>query len=710
MQKHGGFDLFNPHAPCVCCNNPWSRAESGADAFAVVCGECPPPADVAFTPADLDTSKSPHDDFFEYANGGWMKSNPIPPEYPNWNTFLALHTQNQERLKAMLAELQQKAAEVATAGGAAADDEATKLALFYAAAMDEDAVEAAGTTPMVPLLKLCTAAKDPAQRVAALGQLYSEFGVSAFFNVGADPDAKNSDHCIAQVAQGGLGLLDRDYYFDEDKADKRELYKAHVAKVLQLIVPEAYAEDGSAAVAAEAVYALELALATSHMTKTEKRDPEATYNKMSLGALVELGGEGGFEFSAWFDAIGKPTATVGDVNVCNVEAVKAVGALIPTVEPATLEHYLRWHTAKAWSSHLPKAFVDAEFEFYEKVLSGTQELKPRWKRAMAMTESALGEALGKLYCAKFFDEGCKAKALTIVENVRAALEGRLREVDWMLSDSTREAALLKMGRFKIKIGYPDVWIDYSPFAPAAGDSFVEMGIKSHAFEVRRENAEMNAPTDRTKWFMTPQTINAYYHPSLNEIVFPAAILQPPFFNPEADDAVNYGAMGAIVGHEMTHGFDDQGRKYDAEGNMEDWWTEADGVEYEKRVEVMVKQASAFEVHGMPLQGKLTCGENIADLGGLRLAYRALKAQPDFDDTVKIGGFTPTQRFFLAWGTAWRQNIGKERALQLVTLDPHGPNEFRCNGPLSNIAEFISAFAVPEGAPMNKPLAARVDIW
>jgi putative endopeptidase len=373
MARHGGFDLFNPNAPCVCCSNPWSRAESGADAFALLCGDCPPPQDLAFSAEDLDQSQSPHDNFFLYANGGWMKNNPIPPEYPNWNTFLALHTQNQERLKEMLAELQAKAQEGTAPAGPA--DEETKLALFYRAAMDEEAVEAAGIAPLAPVLELCAAAKEPEKRVASLAQLYSQYGVSSFFAVGADPDAKNSDHCIAQLAQGGLGLLDRDYYFDEDKADKRVLYAKHVATVLQLLVPDAYTDE-SAATAAAAVFELELKLAGSHMTKTEKRDPEKTYNRMSLDAVMELSG-GVFDLKSWFDATGKPAGEVGEVNVCNVEAVTAATAEIVAVDPETLEHYLRWRTAKAWSSYLPKAFVDAEFEFYEKILSGTQELKPR---------------------------------------------------------------------------------------------------------------------------------------------------------------------------------------------------------------------------------------------------------------------------------------------------------------------------------------------
>jgi len=471
------------------------------------------------------------------------------------------------------------------------------------------------------------------------------------------------------------------------------------------------------------------------MTRTENRDPQATYNKMTVSDLSARG-KNAFAFPSYFyGSTSKSDADLGDLNVRNTAALERVAEVASSVEPDDLLLYLKWHTVKSFAGYLSNAFVDENFDFYEKQLSGTQEIKPRWKRAMAFTESALGEALGKLYCAEHFDEECKERAQAIVEQVRQALEDRLKEVDWIKSESTRQEALKKMSRFRVKIGYPNKWIDYSSMSFTKGDGLVEMVIKSRAFDHAREVKEMNAPSDREKWvshcltlillivtfvandfahrslqLMTPQTVNAYYHPSLNEIVFPAAILQHPFFDKNADDAVNFGAMGAVVGHEMTHGFDDKGRKFNFNGILHDWWTEDDAEEYEKRVEVMVDQANKFEVHGKSVQGKLTSGENIADLGGMRLALRALKAREGFDDSVTIDGFTPTQRFFLAWAQCWRQNITKERSLQLLTLDPHGPNEMRCNGPLSNIPEFHTAFGIPEGAAMYKPVETRVDIW
>jgi predicted metalloendopeptidase len=509
-----------------------------------------------------------------------MQSNPIPPEYPNWNTFLALHTQNQERLKEILKGLQ------SDEGGDRSEEEA-KLANFYTAAMDEEAVEAAGVTPMAPILAACERGSEVSTRAATLGELHKNFGLdNCFFRTGASPDKKDANHSICQVSQGGLGLPDRDYYFDEDKEEKRVLYVEHVARVLALVDPGTYAADGSAKAAAEAVMAMEKGLAEAHMTKTENRDPEATYNKMSIAALTEKC-ESKFDFGSFFTALGKTPEELGDVNVCNVVAIQKAAAVLAEVDGDTMLHYLRWHAAKEWSSYLSKAFVDARFDFYENALAGTKEQKPRWKRAMAFTESALGEALGKIYCNRFFDESSKGRATAIVETVRQALEDRLQEVAWMTADETRQAALKKMSGFKLKLGYPDVWIDYATLDIQPGQAFVAMGLAVHAFQMKRELDEMNAPTDKVKWFMTPQTINAYYHPSLNEIVFPAAILQPPFFDPDADDAVNYGAMGAIVGHEMTHGFDDQGRKYNSDGNMVDWWTETDATEYEKRVQVIL---------------------------------------------------------------------------------------------------------------------------
>jgi putative endopeptidase len=706
----------------------------------------------------MDTSIAPGTNFYEYANGNWRKSNPIPPGYPSWNTFTSLHVQSQEHLKTILEELSSAAATAETTETTATttttttskeDEKKYKVSTFYQAALDEQAIEQVGLEPFQPILDLiettCIQNHHSQDFAHHLGTFASRFGLFPFFSIDASPDHKESSYVLCQIMQGGLGLPDRDYYFDETKADKREAYIQHIAHVLSLLSSSLTKSEtmGSEDVVssdttamAHAIYNIECALAKNHMTKTENRDPEQTYNKMSVAELRERCGAGKFDYAAYLEAathgkIPKITTTTTNnnnnnnnniidskenkttlVNVRNVEALQTVASVISTIEPTTLRGYLQWTALRSLSPYMTKAFVDANFDFYEKTLSGTNEIKPRWKRAMAFTEAALGEILGELYCARHFDESCKERALWIVEQVRQALEARLHEVEWMTSEETRQAALEKMKRFKVKIGYPDKWINYSNLRiDATDDCFLTMILKSNAFHHQRTVDEMNAPTDRSKWFMTPQTVNAYYHPSLNEIVFPAAILQPPFFDINADDAVNFGAMGSVVGHEMTHGFDDKGRKFDADGNLRDWWTPADAEEYEKRVQVMVEQANAYKVYGQAVQGKLTCGENIADLGGLRLALRALQAQnSSIENESIIDGFSPIQRFFLGWAQCWRQNVTKDRAIQLLMIDPHGPNEMRCNGPLSNMPEFHAAFGVTENDPLYRNVSCRVNIW
>lgn len=686
---------------CPCCDNPWSRAIAGT-LFAEMCQACEEDTKKekktgGISESGMDKSMSPTENFYRYANGGWMDSNPIPSGYPSWNTFVHLHVLSQERLKDLLEDLSKASEEgkEETKKKEPSLDE-IKVGRFYAAALDEDGVESAGLSPLEPVLQLVEQIVDArndsstTQLATLLGTLYKQYGISAFLSIGASPDYKNSQLTIGQLSQGGLGLPDRDYYMEEDekKQEQRELYKIHVAKMLALLDQKDISLESSVEETkslAQLVYDVELDLASSHMTKTDNRDPELTYNKMTVEHLVshESLGNNLFDFAAFLEsATGKSNPDLGEINIRNVEALQKVAQVISSISQESLRQYLRWHVVHSTASFLPKAFVQEHFDFFETTLTGTKEMKPRWKRAMAFTETALGEAMGQLYCAKYFDESCKEYALQIVENVRAALEERLKEVEWMASETTRAQALKKMSRFKVKIGYPDKWIDYTKLTLEPADApLLTYEFQSRAFHIQRENDEMNAPTDTEKWFMTPQTINAYYHPMLNEIVFPAAILQPPFFNPDAnDDALNYGAMGAVVGHEMTHGFDDKGRKFNFEGNMIDWWTKEDADEYERRVDVMVKQADAYQVHGKNVKGKLTCGENIADLGGLRLAYRALKTQHPDEDV--LDGLTATQRFFVGWAQCWRQNITEERSLQLLTLDPHGPNEMRCNGPVS----------------------------
>ncbi|KAL1523279.1 hypothetical protein AB1Y20_018229 [Prymnesium parvum] len=680
-------------AACPCCSNPWAQP---AGSYLLACSTCTEDdkgvAGIDHT--NFDTSTAPSSNFYQHANGNWMATHPIPPEYPAWNTFISLHDTNLGRLKDLLEALPPP-----PAGAATTDEE--KVAAYWSSVMDEAAIEAAGLAPLQPVLDACDLAAT--DKTAAIAALHAQFGVNVLFAATEGPDDKKSEWTLLQLQQAGLGLPDRDYYFDEDKADKRKLYEEHVAQMLTL----AGEEEGAASAQAAAVLKLETSLAGAHMTRAERRDPDSVYNKMSCAKLAALV-KGGIDWKRYLELIGKPAPSA--VNCDSPPALAAASRLLESSSAEEMRAYLRWHAIHSCAKHLPQKFVDCDFEFYAKALQGQKEQKPRWKRAMGFIEQALGEAIGKIYVSKYFAEDAKKRALETVECVRQALEKRLNEVEWM-GASTRQRAIEKMNEFRVKIGYPDEWIDYSKLQVVQGDHLGNV-LRSRAFEHAREMGFADAPTDRSRWLMLPQQINAYYHPNLNEIVFPAAILQPPFFDAEADDAVNFGAMGAVVGHEMTHGFDDQGRQYDHKGNLNDWWEPADAAEYERRAAVQVEQASKFKVHDKELNGKLTCGENIADLGGLKLSYSALLAKLEKQQAppALINGLTPKQRFFLSWAQVWRENTTKERSLQLVTIDPHGPNEYRVNGPLSNMREFHEAFSVAEGDRMYLPPEDRVDIW
>lgn len=508
--------------------------------------------------------------------------------------------------------------------------------------------------------------------------------MSVFFSIYSSPDKANSEHSLCNVYQGGLGLPDRDYYFDKDKSDKREKYILYIAQLLNLLasaLPEYAVQIGDNTLAtAQRILQFETKLAGWHLTRTEARDPQKTFNKVSVAKLSQMSSETQqtwgkflargdlktkFHWPEYFAGIGKSASEMGDVNVACVNYLTRFPEVL---DSSTLVPYLIFHALNRFAPHLNAAFVQAHFDFHETVLKGTAQMLPRWKRALQAIDAhyILGESLGQLYAAKYFNETAKQRALYIVESVRSALAERLQEVDWMISPETRSHAEEKMRGFKVKIGYPDNWQSSESLTIlptiADGDSVHVLNLLAVSrFGFQRELQRMNAPTDKTRWFMTPQTVNAYYHPSMNEIVFPAAILQPPFFDPNADLAVQFGSLGAVVGHEMTHGFDDQGRKYDAQGNLRDWWSAQDGVEYTRRAQVMINQAAAFTVYDTPLNGQLTQGENIADLGGIKLALRALTrelAKSPAELTVQINGLTPLQRFFIAWSQSWREN-GKQ---------------------------------------------------
>lgn len=656
---------------------------------------------------NIDQSVNCRCDFYRFANGKWLENNPIPDEYNAWGSFLQLRDTNLERCRDLLTG----------DDDAPLDDNLTNLRNicqnFYSAGMDEASADACD--PEVELADYFALIDSimSSPSITTITEVIAEFHRSSlcgiFFTFYSSVDKKDSNWTIGSVGQGGLGLPDKDYYFDEDKEEKRNAYMKHVSNMLlhlKQYYPDATSADGAAA----KIFEFEKRMAKSHLTKTENRDPIKTYNPHSLEEVKNtfIGVDWDVYFSTLYNGTG---FDVGTVNIGQIEAIKCVGEMITEAvndSPDTIVHYMRWRLLSNNADFLNSAIVAEDFDFFGKQLSGQKVIKQRWKRVMGSVEGYLGEALAQLYVHKWFSGDAKPKALKIVESVRDALKERLAEVTWM-AESTRANAMEKMAGFRVQIGYQDEWPDYSSFGDLTNLSYMKCVCLGRAFEKRRDLERVNKATDKNRWYMTPQTVNAYYHPSYNLICFPAAILQPPFYDPEADDALNFGGMGAVVGHEMTHGFDDQGRKFDASGNMVDWWTDEDSKDYEKRVELVVAQAEEHQVHGINLKGKLTAGENLADLGGLRLSLRAFKKTLTGNEE-KIDGFTPVQRFFLSWATCWRQNITEERAKQLVTIDPHGPSELRCNGPLSNMPEFHEAFGITEGDPMYRPIDKRVDVW
>jgi predicted metalloendopeptidase len=651
----------------------------------------------AFDINHMDTSVKPEEDFYTYAIGGWLKQNPIPPEYSRWGSFNELAELNNEAMRIVAEKAAQTKADPKLA------PEVQKVGDFYASGMDENAVEAAKAKPLEDELKRIDAIKDRAGVLQAIARLHT-MGVAALFGFTSGADDKNASMVIAQAYQGGLGLPDRDYYTKEDDASKklRDQYVEHVSKMLSLLgTPAAAANDG-----AKKVMAIETALAVPARTRVELRNPEANYNKMSQADLQKLMPD--FSWADYFKAIN--LTEPGDINVGQPDFFKAANAVFTSTPIDDWKTYLRWHLVKAAATELSSDFVNENFRFFGETLTGAKKLKERWKRVIATTDQAVGEALGKLYVADNFPPESKARMLELVKNVQEAMADSIRTRDWM-DEPTKQEALKKLASFTVKIGYPDKWRDYSALK-IDRTSYAGNAIRAAAFEVDRQLKKIGKPVDRSEWGMTPPTVNAYYNPNMNEIVFPAGILQPPFFNAKADDAINYGGIGAVIAHEISHGFDDQGRQFDAEGNLRDWWTPESAAKYEEKADMIVQQYEEYEpLPGQKINGKLTLGENIADDGGVKLAYAALqKALDKSGKREKIDGFTPEQRFFLGWAQIWRSNTREAEIKRRLVMDTHSPGKYRCNGPLSNTPEFQKAFNIPDGAPMVRPPEKRVSIW
>lgn len=662
---------------------------------------------LALDPRNMDTSVKPGDDFYEYANGGWLKNNPVPPEYSRWGSFNELIEKNNDALHQIADKAAQLSSKIESKPKIekAADADVQKVGDFYASGMNENEIDSAGIKPLQDEMNRIDAIKTRDDLAKEIGHLHS-LGVNALFGFTSGQDDKNSAMVIAQAYQGGLGLPDRDYYTKTDDASKklRAAYVDHLTKVFTLLGDS----QQDAAAHARTVMNIETSLAKPARTRVELRDPQKNYNKMTKADLQKL--MPNFKWDEYLK--GLEVTDPGSINVGQPDFFKAANDVFKTVSLGDWKTYLRWNLAHDAAPALTKNFVDENFDFYAKTLTGAQKLKPRWKRVVSKTDEELGEAIGKLYVAENFPPEAKKRALEMVNNLRAALGERIKTLDWM-DDATKEQALKKLAAFNVKIGYPDKWRDYSALKIDRGPYVLNVK-RSDEFEVAREMKKIGKPVDRSEWGMSPPTVNAYYNPNLNEIVFPAGILQPPFFNADADDAVNYGGMGAVIGHEMTHGFDDQGRQYDATGNLRDWWTPASAKAFKERAKAVIAQYSAYEpLPGLHINGELTQGENIADIGGLKIAYAAFKkaqAQHPEDAEKKIDGLTPDQRFFLAWAQIWRANQRDEETKLRLNTDPHSPGRFRTIGPLSNMPDFQKAFSLPDDSKMVRPAAERANIW
>ena len=645
---------------------------------------------------NLDTTCAACRDFNQFANGGWMARNPIPKAYSQWGSFNELGDNNLEALHMVLEKV---VAERATT----TDPAMRKLGAFYASCMDTLKIEHDGAMPIAGELQMISAIASPADIRNYIIRTHAR-GLNLAFNFGSTQDAKNSSEVITGISQGGLGLPERDYYLKTDSASAalRAAYVTHVANELVLVgTPRATAETD-----ARQILALETAFAQASLTPVEARDPVATYNRKTPAQLAALAPH--FDWPGYFSAQHIPGTTA--VTVQSPKFLTAVDSLMMVTPISAWQAYFRAHVVGNASPTLSRAFVDENFAF-TRTLRGTEEQLPRYKRCIAATDGAMGEALGKAYVEQYFTAAAKARALQMVNNLKAAFRDRLATRPWM-SDETRKQAYAKLDAFMDKIGYPDKWRDYTSLDVTPDNSYYQNTIAGLSFYNRFDLNKVGKPVDRTLWDMTPPTVNAYYNPQMNEIVFPAGILQPPFFDPNADDAVNYGGMGAVIGHEMTHGFDDQGAQFDAQGNLRQWFTNADLKNFQDRTGAIVSQFDGYTIlDTVHVNGKLTVGENIADFGGLTIAYAAFeKSLEGKPRPANIDGFTPEQRFFLGWAQIFRSNTRPEQARLWVNTDPHSPDAWRVNGPLSNMPEFAKAWGCQAGTPMVRAAAQQSAIW
>jgi putative endopeptidase len=648
----------------------------------------------AFDVNAIDKTVDPCVDFYQYACGTWRKNNPVPPDKARWGRFDELFERNLYILRDILTE--------AEAPGKHSDIE-TKVGNFYGSCMDESAIEAKGTAPLRPELERISGIKSNTELIAQVAYMHRS-GIPALFAFYSQADMHDSTQTIAALDQGGITMPDRDYYIKDDpkSVETRQKYVEHVQKMFEL----AGDKPGVAEAEAKTVLAVETGLAQASMDRTARRDPKNRDHKMTVGDIAAAAPN--FDLTRYFADNGSPK--FASLNVGNPEFFKQVNAQLDKVPLPDWKVYLRWKTINNYAPALTKAFVDEDFQFNGKFMSGQQEIEPRWKRCVKSTDEHLGMALGKLYVDRTFGAEGKERTLKMVQAIESAMREDIGDLAWM-SDATKKKAYEKLDSIVNNIGYPDKWRDYSTVV-VKRDDYAGNVQRASAFEVHRVYAKIDKPTDRKDWGMTPPTVNAYYRSSMNDINFPAGILQPPFYGKNMDDAVNYGGIGVVIGHELTHGFDDQGRKFDAAGNFKDWWTPEDGQEFEKRATCTADEYSNFvsvkdDKGEVKLNGRLTLGENTADNGGLKLAYMALMHVIGNTPVKPIDGYTPQQRFFLSFAQIWCQNVTDQEARKRALTDPHSPGRFRVNGSVQNSAAFEKAFGCKAGQPMVSEKACRV---
>lgn len=638
----------------------------------------------------FDDGVRAQDDFFRSVNGKWLKTAEIPADKPMYGAFFELREQSEKQTRQI----------IENAAKQQGDAEAKKIADLYASFMDEERAEKLGLAPIQDELDAIAAIKDEAgmlRQIAALQRV----GVSGLFSLYVGPDSKNSSENIAYLNQGGIGLPDESYYREEKYESLRASYLAHMEKMLTLAKREKAKET------ATAIMKMETAIAKGHWDNVRNRDAEKTYNKVTRADLKELAK--GLDLDPWFEVIG------GDkIEQLIVGQPSFVADLAKTLDAYSLDdwkNYLSWRVINSRASLLSKPLVMESFEFYGKTMNGMPEIEPRWKRGVSLVERSMGEAVGKIYVEKHFPPAAKERMKALVDNLTEAYRVDILALDWM-SPETKTRALKKLSKFTPKIGYPDKWRDYTKLEIKA-DDLVGNARRAAEFALNYQLDKLGKPVDRDEWHMTPQTVNAYYNPEMNEIVFPAAILQSPFFDLEADDAVNYGGIGAVIGHEIGHGFDDQGSKYDGDGNLVDWWTKEDRKEFEKRTKMLIEQYNAYSPVQLPDQrvnGALTIGENIGDLGGLTIAHKAYMISLHGKEAPKLDGFSGSQRVFIGWAQVWRAKYRDAAMSRMLATNPHSPPEFRCNGVIRNLTEFYEAFDIKEGDKLWLPAEKRVRIW